>query len=307
MTCTFITINGDDEFLKERAALEEASRTLSSEILQFRFPQDLPRYVEFLDITTSKKDTETAIVWGATEIPRLPDDGLVILVAAKGKTLQSVGAKRSVDAKKPKAYDDVGFLRWVIAEGDRFNIDLRQVASSLFVNCGTGLRKLHSEVKKLKILADPDGKVSPSAAKSVLCFSAELTPKCVVDSICEGHPAKAIAFYDKLQERACETGWIIAYLQRHVLQQLRIELLKSGGMPVEKISTVLELHPTFFRNAIMPRIGLWSVASLSESYETLCGLDIQHKRGIDVSRWGLESEIIRLSEEAKRNVARRGS
>jgi hypothetical protein len=52
---------------------------------------------------------------------------------------------------------------------------------------------------------------------------------------------------------------------------------------------------------------LWPVSFLRESFAILCDLDLLHKRGVDVSHWGLESEIIRLSEEAKHNVASHGS
>jgi DNA polymerase III delta subunit len=230
------------------------------------------------------------------------------LVAAKGKTIHSARAKREVEVKKPKPYDDgAEYVRWILKEGERLNIDLSMIAVALFWNCGTDLRKICSEITKIKVLVGPGGTAEPSLARRVMCFSAELTPKHVIDAVCEGHPAKAIAFYDRLQEGGCETGWIIAYMQRHAIQQLRAELLLKSGHTVEQVAAAFGSHPAFVRSNILPKLGLWSISSLRFSLDTLCSLDLKHKRGTDVSRWGLEPEIIRLSEEAKHNVTSRRS
>ena len=305
---TLIIVNGDDDFLKERIALDEIAMSLAPSVHHFRFPHERARYLEFLDVVPLSMAPRVIAVWDCSEVPPMCEDATVIVVAAAGKNLKDDKAKRVVDVRKPKPYDGgVEYVKWILREGERLNIDLTRVASALFLNCGTDLRKICSEIGKLKVLLGPEGVADPSVARRVMCFSAELTPKHVVDAVCEGHPAKAIAFYDKLQERGCETGWIIAYMQRHVLQQLRSELLLSAGSPVEQVSSSLNVQPTFFRNVIMPRLGLWVVSSLRESLVTLCDLDLAHKRGVDVSRWGLEPEIIRLSEEARHNVSRHGS
>jgi len=306
---TLIIVNGNDEFLKERAALDEAAIALTTGLRHFRLPRERDHYLDIIEVSPmSGDDRVTTIVWGANDVPPIAEIGTTIVVAASGKTLTHDKAKRVVDVRKPKTYDDgIDYIRWILKEGERLNIDLRRVASALFVNCGTDLRKICSEIGKLRILADSSDAADPSVARRVMCFSAELTPRHVIDAICDGHPAKAIAFYDKLQERDCETGWVLAYMHRHVLQQLRIELSFASGMSVEQTAASLDLQPTFFRNAIVPRLGLWAISSLRESFDILCRLDLLHKRGMDVSRWGLEPEIIRLSEEAKHNVASHGS
>ena len=302
---TVVIINGDDDFLKERAALEEASMILSTSILHFSFPEEAEKYDDMIDAIPMDDRGQTIIVWGVAEFPKKILEGCTtIVVAAKGKKLSSNCAKRTICVQKPKSYDDgAEYIRWILKEGERLNIDLKRVASALFVNCGTDLRKTCSEIAKIKVLVGQSGEADPSVVRRVMCFSAELTPRSVVDAVCEGHPAKAIAFYDKLQEGGCETGWILAYMQRHVIQQIRMaELLKSGCSDAE-VSSVLGLHLLTFRNVMAPRLGLWSDSSLRQSLDTLCDLDLLHKRGADVSRWGLETEIIRLSEEAKHNVA----
>ncbi len=301
---TLIIVNGDDDFLKERAALDESAMSLAASVQHFSLKEDADRYAEWLEMVPIGLGASTVVLWDATEVPTLPEEGTAIVVAAKGKALHSARAKREIEARKPKPYDDgAEYIRWILKEGERLNIDLSHVAVALFVNCGTDLRKTCSEIAKIKVLVGPGGAAEPSLARRVMCFSAELTPKHVVDAVCEGHPAKAIAFYDRLQEGGCETGWIIAYMQRHAIQQLRAALLLGSGCSVEQTAAALGAHPAFFRSTIMPRLGLWGVSSLRLSLDTLCELDLQHKRGVDVSRWGLELEIIRLSEEAKHNVA----
>ena len=306
---TLIIINGDDDFLKERAALDEAAMSLANIVHHFHFPQEKQEYQEHLDILPMSKAQQATIIWGASEVPEiLNDDDTTTIIVSSKKTLNHEKAKRVIEVKKPKPYDGGSeYIRWIMNEGGRLNIDLKRVASALFVNNGTDLRKICSEIEKLRVLFGSGGVADPLLARRVMCFSAELTPKHVVDAICEGHPAKAIAFYDKLQEKGCETGWIIAYMQRHVLQQIRMNLLQQSGMSEEQVSEALGLHPIFFRKAVMPRLKLWGVSSLRESLKTLCCLDLLHKRGVDVSHWGLEPEIIRLSEEAKHNVANHGN
>lgn len=301
-----IIINGDDGFLKERAAIDEAAMSLSNELSQFKFPEDSIKYEEFLSSRPLDPCSETAIIWNASNVPNIFDEVTTIVVSAKGKNLSDNRAKRVVNVKKPKPYDDgIEYVKWILNEGDRLRIDLSRVASALFVNCGMDLRKICSEIEKLRVVSDSHGVVDPSVARRVMCFSAELTPKFVVDAICEGHPAKALAFYDKLQERRNETGWILAYMQRHVLQQLRAELMKKSGMSSNQISAALDIHPVVYEKTVIPRFGLWEISALRRSFCLLCDLDLLHKRGVEISEWGLETEIIRLSEEARQNVASR--
>lgn len=304
---TLVIVNGDDDFLKERVADDEAAMSLAKRFLHFKFPEMKKEYADMLDAIPIDGTGGTIVVWGATEVPDIVDECTTIVVAAKGKTLSSNRAKRVLDARKPKPYDDgADFVRWILKEGERLNIDLRRIASALFVNCGTDLRKTCSEIAKIKVLVG-SGEADPSMARRVMCFSAELTPRNVIDAVCEGHPAKAIAFYDRLQEEGCETGWVIAYMQRHAITYLRARMLMDARCSVEQVASALGFHPTYFKNAIMPRLGLWEAISLRQSLDTLCELDLLHKRGIDVSRWGLETEIIRLSEEARQHVASFGS
>jgi DNA polymerase III delta subunit len=305
---TLILVNGDDDFLKERVALDEAAMVLTPNVTQFTFPEDMDRYLEFLDIRPMSNVQNVTIIWNASNVPNILDDGVTIVVASKGKLLNNNEAKRVVDVKKPKSYNNgIEYVNWILNEGERLRIDLSRVASALFVNCGMDLRKICSEIRKLEALSDSSDAVDSSMARRVMCFSADLTPKNIVDAICDGHPAKALAFYDKLQERRCETGWIIAYMQSHVLQHLRTKMLLEQKTPQDQIPVALGVHPWVFKNTIFPRLGLWDTFSLQKSLATLCDLDVLHKRGVDVSCWGLEPEIIRLSEEAKHNDTSRGT
>lgn len=304
---TLVLINGDDEFLKECAADDEVSVSLMERKRVFKFPEQIPEYEDYVDICSIGSQQEAVVVLNASDVPRINKDAFIIVVSSSGKTLSSKEAKRVIEVKKPKPYNDgAEYVRWILKEGEKLNIDLSRVASALFVNSGMDLRKIRSEIRKLKILSDSGDAMDPAVARDVMCFSAELTPKHVIDAICDGHPTKAIAFYDKLQERGDETGWIIAYMQRHVLQCLRAKVMQHAGRSFEEISASLGIQLSFFRNLVIPRLNLWSISSLQKSLDTLCKLDILHKRGVDVSRWGLEPEIIRLSEEAGHNDASHG-
>jgi DNA polymerase III delta subunit len=131
-----------------------------------------------------------------------------------------------------------------------------------------------------------------------MCFSAELTPKSVIDAICEGHTVKALTFYERLQERHDETGWILAYMQRHVAQQMRSDFLLESGASSNRAAEIIGVHPYVYMKTFCQRQNLWPMKTLKKSLRSLCDLDVLHKKGVDVC-CGLEVEIITLSESVK--------
>jgi DNA polymerase III delta subunit len=295
-----ILISGEEELLMERAAQDEAHLGLSDETLEFQAPDGLDEYLQESSCSLLGGGKRTYIVWDATEVPPLPESAQDTLIVISKKPLQHPQAKRALKFPKLKAYPENNeVLGWILKEGQRNNIDLSRVAGALFVNVGSSLRKLATEVDKLALIVPKGSVVSPETTRSLLCFSAELTPKEVVDSLCDGQTTKALAFLDKLQERTDETGWILAYMQRHVLQQLRFELLAEKKTPDDRAAVILGVHPFVLKRMYVTRGGLWTKQSLQQSIDTLCDLDIAHKRGSPWARFGLEFEIVRLSEEAK--------
>ncbi len=283
----------------ERAARAEAVSLLSSSVLEFR---DLKSYEEEMSCRPMDGSARAFIVWSSS-LPKLPSGPDVLIVVSK-KKLEFAAATRRLDFPKLKTYEGKNeVVAWVVKEGERYNIDLKRVAMGLFVNSRKSLRKLASEVRKLSVLV-PSGPVTPEDVRSVLPFSADLTPKEIVEAVCEGHPVKAVAYVDRLQEAEDETGWIIAFLQRHVIQQLRVELLFSSGLSSGDVAKRIEMHPFVFSKVVEPRRGLWSPASLKASLVELCRLDLDHKRGKRSAVVGLEAEVIRLSEEAQKHVKR---
>ena len=303
---SLILINGEEEFQKERAAFDEASSCLADSVHAFRAPDGLSAYLDESGMELLFGGRRVFMMWDAKEVPPLPSgDDVLIVVSASKKKLKSADADRVHSFPRLKAYDDNNeVVSWILKEGARLNIDLSRVAGALFVNCGRSLRKISSEIGKLAVM-NPSGTVAPQDARSVMCFSADLTPKSVVNSICEGQPARALIFLDKLQEGGDETGWVIAFLQRHVLRQIQMESLHEAGVSLTEAAQRLNVHPFAYRKTAESRLGLWSRPSLFSSIEKLRELDAAHKRGDGSARLGLELEIVRLSEEAKDVRSRR--
>jgi DNA polymerase III delta subunit len=295
---SLIIINGEEDFLKERAAFDEARNSLSNLVIQFNYDK-LSDYLEEIDYSTLN-EPRTFILWNSVEIPRLPHDSDTLIVVSKN-TLNSDSAKRTHEFPKLKTYESNNqVIKWILDEGRSLNIDLSSVASALFVSHGRNLRKISSEIRKLSVLTSYGEVVKSDVARSLICFSAELSPKEVVDSICKGNAARSLAFYDKMQEKTDESGWVIAYLQRHVLQFIKINKLITSGASDKHVAEKIGMHPFFYKNSFAPYAKLWSRESLIRSLDTLCALDIMHKCGKDdFVRLGLELEIVRLSEEAK--------
>lgn len=290
----------------ERAALDEARLSLVEEVLQFWAPKGIEAYLQESQCSLLGGGKRTYILWDATEVPVLPENQHDTLIVVSGKKqLQHQDAKRALKFSKLKSYPENNeVLSWILKEGELHSIDLKRVAQALFVNVGSSLRKLSTEIDKLALIVPTGTVVSPDIARSLLCFSANLTPKEIIDAICDGQTQRALAFLDKLQERSDETGWILAFMQRHVLQQLRFELLAERNIPSDRAAIILGVHPFILKRMYLTRKGLWTKKSLLESIDILCDLDIAHKRGSSWARIGLEFEIIRLCEEAKGNVKR---
>ena len=299
---SLILISGEEEYLVDCAALQEAKSSLASEILGYNLPDELDSYIRESQSSIILGKPRTYILRGVKEIPPLPDadEDTVICVSPIGKrVLQDKRSKRTLVFPKLKAYPDNNeVIKWILKEGNNLNIDLSRIAGALFVNCGTWLRKLSREIEKIAVVVSPGTTVSPDDARSIMCFSAELTPKEIIDAICDGHTVRALAFYDKMQERNDETGWIIAYLQRHILQQIKLEKLHEEKASDDRAATVLSIHPFIYKKLLVTRRGLWTKKSLMTSFSSLCDLDVSHKRGKE-ARFGLELEIIRLAEEVK--------
>ena len=300
-----VLISGEEELLVERAARDEAQLSLADEVLHFWAPEGVDAYLQESQCSLLGGGRRAFILWGATEVPPLPENAQDTLIVVSGKKqLQHASAQRALKFAKLKSYPENNeVLNWILKEGESRNIDLKRVASALFVNAGSSLRKLDTEIEKLALSVPKGSVVSPEITRSLLCFSADLTPKEIVDALCDGYTSKALAFLDKLQERADETGWIIAFMQRHVLQQLRFELLFEQKIPDDRASIILGVHPFILKRMYMTRRGLWTKQSLQQSIDTFCDLDIAHKRGSPWARHGLELEIVRLCEESK-NVRR---
>lgn len=300
---SLILISGEEDFLSETEARREALSSLASETFEYNIPDDLESYIHDSQTQFMSGKSRVFILWGVKDIPVLPGSELdtIICVAPPGKRiLQDKRAKRSFVFPKLKSFQDNNdVVKWIIREGDFFNINLNRIAGALFVNSGTCLRKLHSEIEKLAAATSPGTVVSPEEARSLIIFSAEISPREVIDAVCDGHTVRALAYYDKLQDRAEETGWIIAYMQRHVLQQLKLEEALERKLSDDRAAELLGVHPFVFKKFISTRCGLWSRKSLMVSFHTLCDLDVAHKRGDESARFGLESEIIRMSEEVK--------
>lgn len=300
---SLVLISGEEEFLVERAVRDEVSVSLAGEVCEYDMPDGIESYLYESQTPLMSGSARAFVLRGVQEVPPLPpgDNDIMVCVSKSAKKpLTDPRAKRVHSFPKLKSYSDNNeVLRWILKEGERLNIDLSRVAPALFVNCGSNLRKLASEIEKLSVLTPKGASVAPEDARALMCFSADLNPQQIVDAICDGQTLRALAFYDKLQEANEETGWIIAYLQRFAIQQLKFELLREKKLPDSELSQSLGVHPFILKKLFLQRQGLWSKPSLLRGLNALCELDVAHKKGDVSARFGLESEIIRLSEEAK--------
>ena len=284
-----VIIEGDEEFLMERASLEEAPSSLVDDVVNIEYS----KFLKF-DHESPSYDGKS-ICFIVKNCPsdlnlNINQDNHNIFVLKCGLSFNGKGQKvfRFEKLKQDR------ILKWIMKEGERLNIDLSRVAGALFVNCGDRLRKIHSEIEKIRTIVSNGAIVSPDEAKSVLCFTSEVTPKNILDALSNGKTAVALSFYDKLQEIGNETGWILAYIHSFVLQLLRSKFMNDR----KNIEDVLGINSYVYNNFVAPHADKWTVESLILSATTLSEIDLKNKSGEVISNFMLEAEIIRLSEEA---------
>lgn len=289
-------IQGNDEYLMERAAHDEASSLLVDRIITANFNgfsyDDELQSIEYENMCYILKNCNDVL-------DLRNSDFCFIHVMNTGITVDPKKANKiiNIDGVKNNKKD---VIAWILKEGERFNIDLSRVAGALFVNSGNRLRRISSEIQKIRTLVNDGEVVSPDLAKSVLCFSAELTPKNVVESIQHGKTSLALSFYDRLQESGDETGWILSYIHNFVVQLLRIKMMNR--LSIKNHSNVLSLNQFALDNYLIPHIDKWTIEELKTSAQNLSAIDLANRSGSFTSGLLLELEIARLSEIANRSL-----
>lgn len=283
-------VTGPDEFLKERFVSEEISATLHSNVKIFRNDY-IPDQYELGEVNAFLH---------YDSLPSLDDSLTNVVLLNQSKPFESSIQCRSVHIPALKSFDNNNeVLSWILSEGKRFNIDLTNVASALFVNSGIRLRKLSSEVRKISEICETGAKVNLTDVKNLISLSAEITPHGIVNAINDGQPDLALRIYDRLNAQEDETGWIQAFLLNHVTTLIRVIALSELNLGLSAICSNLALHPYVVTNQYMTIVKKWSIKTLSDSSACLIKAGVLHRSGKPGADFLIQSEILRLSREAR--------
>lgn len=286
-------IHGDEEFLIERKVQEIAQANLLDNIQKYSYPDHWDLYCSESTYGWNRSRVLHVLDLGASKLADpIPDPQAHTVLLAKNKTATSAADQTFAFPALKTFSDNNDVVKWIVEEGRRFNIDLRRAAHPLFLNCGNGLRKLHSEIEKISQLVPAGAEVNADVLRQVLSFSAEFTPQPIVEAIVSRSPARALSVLSKLQEHKDETGWILAYLIRTVYQVIQLELLK--GLPSSEAATIMGIHPYVFSKTWEPRRGIWKLDFLFHAHRRLLDLDSYHKKGGKFHKIRLEKEILDL-------------
>lgn len=286
-----ILVSGEEDFLVERCVEDISVSELSLPVI--RVSQDeYNRYENY-------GESNLYIVTDCKDVPAIKNsDDVVCAVASPSlKKWSSPFANQVFHFPRLKSYEDNNeVLTWILKEGELLNIDLTSVASALFLTCGNRLRKISSEIRKLKDLV---GTTVPTVSdlKSIASRSSELSPKEILDAINRGDEKTAFWYYDLLQEKADETGWIISFIQRQFSNLRIIHKCKKDGTP--EVEKIIGVHPYVFMKNILPLASVWKQETVSETIRKLVRLDYLNKTGLYDVKPELESLIYELSQESK--------
>lgn len=290
---SLIIINGEEEFLKENAAREEARSSLAGEILEFKSVDSYHKY-----FSIHESEPQVAILFNCDTVPSIYENVDLICVSCPDKPLTSKTAKVILNFPKLKTYNDNNeVIPWIIKEGASLNINLSQIANSLFLTCGSRLRKLSSEIKKLSDLAKCTTLDSESISATV-SRSAEITPKNLIDALSSGNIRAAMKYYDLIQEKPGETGWILVSLYHFLENLYYMRCDKDKQMDDQTIAGRHGINYFYYRQYYKPKLNIWSVESLKRSISNVMDLDVLNKQGKGSVEYHLEAEILRLTEEA---------
>jgi DNA polymerase III delta subunit len=294
---SLILINGQEEFLKEEKAFYEAKASLCDSIEIYR-GGDTSSYEDYISMDRLDGSTTAHIFIGFKEVPPLPSSEDLVIVTSKGSDLENPRSNKVFNFPKLKTYGKNNeVVSWIKNRGESLGLDLSLFANALFMSNGHNLRKIDSEIKKLFLISESET-LTPDIFKSVVSYTNNLTPKEIVDSIISGNAKRAIIFYDKLQDQGEETGWIIAFIQRMLIQQIKLEILCSSDLDDFQMSEKLGISTYAFRH-LKTRQGSWELGLLKTVFEDLCSIDLLHKSGNQSSKPLLEQIIIKLSEAKK--------
>jgi len=189
------------------------------------------------------------------------------------------------------------YLKFIIEEGRRYNLNLEDCAAALFVSVGNCAHKLAIEIEKLFWITLKDGSFTNDDFKSAVCFSAKETPKKIIEAICEGRINKALAWYDHLQKEENETGWILSYLEKFFDQCIKIGGTKLDQGELNQILDKVEVPRYRYESEHKLALARYHLSVLQKAYAIFNQLYAYHKAGRLHSHHYISLELMRIFEE----------
>ena len=260
------------------------------DVVKSEFIDEVVNRVEDLPIFSDSKSY--ALRWEESDLPSDLSAFSVLIWFNKSHDQNVAECIPSFDKSNKKDY-----LKFIIGEGRRYNIDMSEFAAALFVSVGNCAHKLSIEVEKLHWVSDPSKPLSSSDFKSIICFSATESPKKIVEAICEGRITKAIAWYDHLQKEEAETGWILAYLEKFFEQCTKLKRAELNQDDLTQTLSSLELHRYRYENEHKILVHRLSLDKLQRGYDLFKELYGHHKTGRLHSHQYISIALIELLEE----------
>jgi len=289
-----VVVSGTDEFQIEMFVDGMADSYLGG----YAKYDDINRLL--IDNEYGKLVGKLVIVYGSDVIHDLDTGGFDVVYVSNSIRCDTC---KNIVLNEFKPYDEKSVIRWINDYGSSIGVDLTSVAKPLFINCGNSTRKIHSEIQKLVQLSGFYSSIQMDLFKSVVCYSNAITPSLVIDSMCSGNVHACVGFYDKLQERYDETGWIATYLHAFLQRCVKIHQFTSFRIDDETASKSLNISKGQYY-LLKKRYKLWTREQLLDSIGVVNEVNRLHREGTVGSESLLEKQLIKLSLEAKKCLTR---
>lgn len=166
--------------------------------------------------------------------------------------------------------------------------------STLAFMAGRDLTRLSGELDKLAAYTEDRSDITEVDVREIVAASLEYNVFELLNRLLEGQLGEAQRMTNTLLQNGQNPIGILAMLTRQLRQLAHMRLALDAGETIERVQTLLKLHPYAAKQAARQCKGL-SAVLLKELYEHCVSLDFDIKSGALRDSVALESVLIRIA------------
>jgi DNA polymerase III subunit delta len=230
----------------------------------------------------------TTVLVGIVRAEKLPE--VWALAISKGK---------GYEHKKLKTWDSNNeVLKWIAKEADRLRLSWdKGIDLLVYRYVGSDLYRLANELKKLAIVAGPQGKITQEHLRLVTSPTPTSDPFQVAEAALSKDPKKALNALSVLYKNSGDEAHVpvVGALMKQVERTLVVRRLIDKGASKEDIGTAIGMKPWLVENVALPTARKHEVGALIRHMGRLCKLDVDVKGPARSKRTLVELTVLAIA------------